>query len=195
MRLLWRSLSSSSVVYLSASSSSSSRPSRYVNTVRGVSIAPVEQAPAPEFDVWEEISRLEGVRSRLRVSRNLREKLRVLDADPRVNEFFGGRGKGILKLLSRLDSSQIFLLKCLVAAGQGHVLVSDMDVEGEPVTTQGSALKSAFYVLADMIENWNSDWNGADGGKCGIGTEALNGLLLALEEIEKFYNCIGGIIG
>ncbi|CAA6654719.1 unnamed protein product [Spirodela intermedia] len=148
--------------------------SRSVKTVRGVSIAPVEQAPAPEFDVWEEISRLEGVRSRLRASRNLREKLRVLDADPR----------GIFELLSRLDSSQIFLLKCLVAAGQCHVLVSDID-----------RIKGAFYVLADMIENWNSDWNGSDEGKCGIGTEALNGLLLTLEEIEKFYNCIGGIIG
>ena len=160
-----------------------------------VSIAPVEQAPAPEFDVWEEISRLEGLCSRLKVSKSLRDKLRVLDADSRVEDFFGGKGRGILKVSSRLDRGQILLLKCLVAAGQGHVLLTDMDGERNAVTVEGSALKNALYVLADMIDNWNSELSGNDEGINGIGTIALNRLLSTLQEIEQFYDCVGGIIG
>uniref|UniRef100_A0A1D1XVY6 UDP-sugar pyrophospharylase n=1 Tax=Anthurium amnicola TaxID=1678845 RepID=A0A1D1XVY6_9ARAE len=163
--------------------------------VRRVSTAPVEQAPAPDFDFSEEIARLEALRSRIQASKSLREKLLVLDADPRVNGFFGCRRRGVSRVLSRLDLSELFLLKCLVAAGQGHVLGSEMDVDGGDARAEGSALKNAFYVLAEMIESWSSDGNGVGGGNNGVGIAALQGLLGTLREIEQFYDCVGGIIG
>ncbi|XP_078435521.1 UDP-glucose pyrophosphorylase 3 [Wolffia australiana] len=187
----WRSLSWSSVIQVS----SVARHSRALRTVVKVSIAPLEQAPAPEFDVWEEISRLEGICSRLRSSKSLRDKIRVLDDDPRVKELFGDGGRRCSKLLSGLDSSQAFLVKCLVAAGQAHVLFSDVGGEMNVVTSHGNALKNALYVLADMIENWNSDLNGGGEYLNGVGNMALNGLLSMLEEVDHFYSSIGGIIG
>ncbi|MQL69230.1 hypothetical protein Taro_001480 [Colocasia esculenta] len=190
--LLWRHPSSTPLLHSPSPSFCSSSSYGFV---RRVSTVPVEQAPAPDFDVWEEIARLEALRSRLQAAKGLREKLRVLDADPRVSGFFGVRRKWICKVLPRIGLSEVFLLKCVVAAGQGHVLVSEMEGDGWEVRTEGSALKSAFYVLAEMVENWGSDGNGIGGANDRVGIVALNGLLKTLGEIEQFYDCIGGIVG
>lgn len=62
-----------------------------------------------------------------------------------------------------------------------------------------SAVKSALYALAEMIENLDS-YNGNAGAGLGMALEdheirELNKLLETLAEIERFYDCIGGIIG
>jgi len=60
-------------------------------------------------------------------------------------------------------------------------------------------VKSALYAIAEMIENLNSfDGNGGVGSGMALGDYEiieLNKLLQTLEEIERFYDCIGGIIG
>lgn len=92
------------------------------------------------------------------------------------------------------------MLKCLVAAGQEHVLCLEetMPEMGSSVTGSGS-VKSAFYALAKMIEKMDSG-NGNSGGGFGMGLEdheirELNKLLETLAQIERFYDCIGGVIG
>ncbi|KAH7656760.1 UTP--glucose-1-phosphate uridylyltransferase protein [Dioscorea alata] len=159
-----------------------------------VSTAPVEQALAPCLDFIEEISRLDSLRSRLRAARSLSDKHRVLDSDDRVKGFFKslGRSRWFSRVLSSLEPWEVLLIKCLVAAGQGHVLGVEFDYE--EVRTDGSALKSSLYALADMVEKWSLDGNVTVDDR-DVDVELLKRLLNNLDEIERFYDCIGGIIG
>ncbi|CAN0909794.1 UTP--glucose-1-phosphate uridylyltransferase 3, chloroplastic, partial [Linum grandiflorum] len=168
-----------------------------------VSTATVECSPsAPDdFDFHQEISRLRSLRSRLADCRNLRGKLLVLQGDSRVKRFFECRGNRVMELLD-LDAEDLFLLKCLVAAGQEHVFGLDSEAMVEAGRGKTS-LKTALYSLAEMIEKFDlghsgkrpSEYNGVvhDVGKKEV--EDLKLLLKNLKEIEKFYDCIGGIIG
>lgn len=107
-------------------------------------------------------------------------------------------------MLGELEALEVYLLKCLVAAGQGHVLGSELDWGGGGGgrdRVEGSALRSALYTLADLVEKWSLHGHASgivdDGvGGLGIGEmELLRKLLKILGEIEQFYDCIGGIIG
>lgn len=102
----------------------------------------------------------------------------------------------------KLGDYELFLLKCVVAAGQEHVLasISESVVEGDFESARG-LLKSALYGLVEMIEKW--DVEGGE-GVVGVRVEeevegkevgALRKLLKTLGEMERFYDCIGGIIG
>lgn len=84
-----------------------------------------------------------------------------------MREFFSTRATGASRVLASLEvgCSELFLLKCLVAAGQEHVLRSE-------------SLESGFGVFY-------ADEFGQELGK----------LIRTLGEIERFYDCIGGIIG
>ncbi|XP_059457086.1 UTP--glucose-1-phosphate uridylyltransferase 3, chloroplastic isoform X2 [Corylus avellana] len=193
-----------------SSSPSLSSPSH--SHVTSVSIAPVEYAPpAPEFDFHREIARLKSLRSKLSDSTSLREKHAVVDRDARVKRFFDSIKKGgfsrVLLASLNLDSYELFLVKCLVAAGQEHVL--GFGFEFEPLESElesaRSSLKSTFYALVEMIEKLDVDGGGGNGNgrlgkKSGFGLEdeeigEFKKLLKTLGEIEQFYNCIGGIIG
>lgn len=129
----------------------------------------------------------------------MNEKLLVLDADSRVRVFFAARSGGISKVLAFLEPAEVFLLKCLVAAGQGHVLGSELDSSGGGHRVEGSDLKSAFFALAGLIEkrDLNGEW--VDGDRIGDGgvgdIEPLKKLLKTLSGVEQFHDCIGGIIG
>lgn len=84
-----------------------------------------------------------------------------------MSEFFSPRAIGFPRVLASLGlgQSEVFLLKCLVAAGQEHVLRSE-------------SIESGFGVFyADEF------------------VEELRKLIRMLTEIEWFYDCIGGIIG
>lgn len=157
-----------------------------------VSTAPVEQAPAPDFGFDGEIARLNDALSRLRGANSLKDKIEVLDAEPMVREFFG-RGNG--RMMSKLTPFEIFLLKCLVVAGQEHVLGFDFDW-GKRFES-GSELRRAFYALGNMIEGWSVDnGNGTQTADADVAEmDMLKKLLKLLGEMEQFYNCIGGIIG
>jgi UTP---glucose-1-phosphate uridylyltransferase len=122
----------------------------------------------------------------------LKEKARVLDSDSKVKEFFGD-GNG--RTMSKLEAFEVFLLKCLVVAGQEHVLGFEFDW-GRKIEA-GSELRKAFYALGNMIENWSSH-NGGGTHTEDIDTadmKMLKWLLKLLGEMEQFYDCIGGIIG
>lgn len=164
---------------------------------------PVEYAPsAPDFDFHQELSRLKTLRSRVADSNSLRAKLRVIEGDPRVKRFFNSSSNGFFMVFASLNLTpyEFFLFKCLVAAGQEHVLGWGFEFVQSEMESVRSSVKSALYALVSMIEKL--DVNGEGSGEK-IGGVALNDedfkdlkkLLKNLGEIEQFYNCIGGIIG
>ncbi|KZV39269.1 hypothetical protein F511_14570 [Dorcoceras hygrometricum] len=157
-------------------------------SVTCVSTVPVEYAPpAPDSDWQKEIARLKALRKDLAGCRTLGEKLKVVSSESKVEFFFKSRGTKFVGL-SRF---QLYLLKCVVAAGQEHVL-SEFGGECE---LELSYVRKALYSLAERIENW--DGNGGGKGESLKEKErgALESLLRMLGEVEQFYDCIGGIIG
>lgn len=128
----------------------------------------------------------------------------MIDRDSRVKQFFNSRRNWFCRVFPALNLElyECFLLKCLVAAGQEHVLSLGIEsVEGEFETARG-VVKHALYSLVDMIEKLDVNGNGG-GESYGKGETVmeeeefrdLKKLLMDLGEIEKFYDCIGGIIG
>ncbi|KAK0592486.1 hypothetical protein LWI29_020045 [Acer saccharum] len=189
----------------SLSSSSSSSSSAQERSCR-VSTAPVEYAPpAPDYNFHQEISRLKSLRSKLAASESLDRKLSVVDGDSRVRRFFNSCDNSFARVLGSLDldSFQLFLVKCLIAAGQEQVLNLGTEFAESEVKSARSELKSALYALVEMIEKWDVGGGGGGGHshhQNGVVLENeqvkdLNKLLKSLAEIEKFYDCIGGIIG
>lgn len=88
-------------------------------------------------------------------------------------------------------------MKCLVAAGQEHVL--GLEFELSEFKAARSDIKSALYALVEMIEKLDigSKRSGSNTG-FGLKSEEVGDfekLLKTLGEIEQFYDCIGGIIG
>ncbi|MFS7958244.1 putative UTP--glucose-1-phosphate uridylyltransferase [Helianthus anomalus] len=189
--------------YLSSVPPSPSSPSNRRRTL--VSTVPVEYVPPPpDFDFGEELTRLRILRSKLSGSKSLRDKIHVVDSDSKVKRFFksGGYKNGFARVLEAvdLDEYELFLVKCIVAAGQEHVLVSDCDTDGVDGEINGefvsarSSLKSALYSLVEMIEKWDGSEDREVRVKK-IDAVALNSLLKTLKDVEEFYDCIGGIIG
>ncbi|XP_034705188.1 UTP--glucose-1-phosphate uridylyltransferase 3, chloroplastic isoform X5 [Vitis riparia] len=185
---------------LSLSSVSSSSAALCCRSPR-VSTAPVEyESQEGEFDFEGEIARLQSLRSAIGNAKSVEEKLAVVDGDSRVKRFFCSGKSGVSRVLGSVscDSYELFLVKCLVAAGQEHVLSSGLGLlEGE-FESERSALRSVFYGLVEMIEKWEVSGAEGLGKKNGVADEeigALKKLLKTLREIEQFYDCIGGIIG
>ncbi|KAE8726771.1 hypothetical protein F3Y22_tig00006230pilonHSYRG00017 [Hibiscus syriacus] len=161
-----------------------------------VSTAPLEYTPpAPDSnDFHQEISRLKTLRLKLSNSKTLQQKLKVLDSDDKVRNSL--KTQGCKRFLSSLGLSlnDLFLVRCLVAAGQDHVL--DMGF-GFQENSLKSPVKTALYSLVQMIEKWDSG-NGRNGNGSVLvhdETEDFKNLLKVLGQIEEFYDCIGGIIG
>ncbi|KAJ6836989.1 UTP--glucose-1-phosphate uridylyltransferase 3, chloroplastic [Iris pallida] len=180
---------------ISSSFSTSSTSSEFKKQKLSTSHTELHQSP-PELDFRGEVSRLRSLLSRIQQVDSLEEKVSVLDSDSRVRGLLKGR---VSRILSSLELPEAFLLKCMVAAGQGHVLGDNEKVIVES-TGSGSALKKAFCILGDMVEKWSLNGNGGGdhGGLGGLGIggkEELRNLLKTLGQMEKFYDCIGGIIG
>ncbi|KAL5710087.1 UTP--glucose-1-phosphate uridylyltransferase 3 [Ranunculus cassubicifolius] len=150
-----------------------------------VSIAEVEYAPIPEFDINREISRLQTLLTKLSNSSDLQQKLKLIGNESSVKKFFA---KSRVLRLVKLEAYELYLLKSLVAAGQEHVLNSEFEFESK----KGN-LRSVFYGLADMIENW--DRIGSEEKDDDEVVKPLRKLLRILRDVEQFYDCIGGIIG
>ncbi|XAR71908.1 UTP--glucose-1-phosphate uridylyltransferase [Bertholletia excelsa] len=186
---------------LSSPSPSSAPP--YCRVTR-VSTAPIGYAPpAPDFDFHGEITRLRALRSELSVADSLSDKLRVIDSDSRVQRFFGANRNGASRVLESLNLADcdLFLLKCVIAVGQEHVLGTFSEcVNGSEFESARGSLKGALYALIEIIEKWDSS-SGEEGGihvderLKGEEIGALRTLLKTLREMEEFYDCIGGIIG
>ncbi|KAJ0044774.1 hypothetical protein Pint_06554 [Pistacia integerrima] len=189
-------------------SSSSSQHQQSCSSITHVSTAPVEYAPpAPDFNFHQEISRLRKLLSQLSVSKSLKQKISVLDADSRVKQLFNSSNNHnyLARVLGSLtlDSYQLFLIKCLIAAGQEHVLNLGGEFVESEVKSGRNDMKSALYALVEMIERWDVNPTHQNVGfvvRNGFVLENekvkdLNKLLKSLEEIEQFYDCIGGIIG
>ncbi|KAI4372911.1 hypothetical protein MLD38_011092 [Melastoma candidum] len=186
----------------SLSSLSSSYPSQLL--LSRVLTAPAEcsSPSSPEFDLRVELSRLRTLRDSLSPSppRSLSDKLRLIRQDPRVRSFFADYGEAAFRALRKAGMAKqedVYLVHCLVACGQEHVLGS-FGVGNEGAR---GAVKAALYSLVGMIERLDVSNNG------GVGTKAreelekeaevggLRRLLKVLREVESFYDCVGGIIG
>ncbi|KAA0055012.1 UTP--glucose-1-phosphate uridylyltransferase 3 [Cucumis melo var. makuwa] len=196
------SLTSSSFSFSSSSSYASSRSLH----IPRVSTAPVDYAPpAPDYDFQQEILRLRALSTKLSKKKTIKEKLKLIDRDSRVKRFFNSRRNWFSRVSPHLnlDSYDFFLLKCLVAAGQEHVLSLGIEsVESDFETARG-VVKHAFFSLVEVIEKFDLNGNGGgirefEEGQMVLDKEELRDLkklLVNLGEIEKFYDCIGGIIG
>ncbi|XP_051121257.1 UTP--glucose-1-phosphate uridylyltransferase 3, chloroplastic [Andrographis paniculata] len=160
--------------------------------VTRVSTALVEYAaPPPDFDFEKEIARLRGLKETLAGCGTLAEKLRAVDSDFRVKSFFKSRGNDFVGV--GLSDHDMYLLKCVVAAGQAHVLGEfGEELENGDSELGRSSIRAAFYALAEMIENGESS---TSQGLKDRDRDALRSLAKMLGEVERFYDCIGGIIG
>ncbi|XP_022746788.1 UTP--glucose-1-phosphate uridylyltransferase 3, chloroplastic-like isoform X5 [Durio zibethinus] len=202
---LFHSFPSLSSPSFSLSLSSSPSPSTS-STITRVSTVPLEYVPpAPDSNNFQqEISRLKTLRLKLSTSKTLKQKLKVLNSDSKVKHFLNTKGfERVLGSLG-LGLNELFLVKCLVAAGQDHVF--DMGFGEREEDGLRSSVKTALYALVEMIEKWDVN-NGGSGGKEGFAKSQkgsvlvdeesgdLKKLLKILGEIEEFYDCIGGIIG
>jgi UTP---glucose-1-phosphate uridylyltransferase len=106
--------------------------------------------------------------------------------------------------LGVLEPREVLLLKCLVAAGQEHVLGHELDWYGgdgghhehhhRNGVSGGSALRDALYSLAGLVGKWTSEGVVAAKERKEE-MEVLPRLLKFLDNVEEFYDCIGGIIG
>ncbi|XP_010536381.1 PREDICTED: UTP--glucose-1-phosphate uridylyltransferase 3, chloroplastic-like [Tarenaya hassleriana] len=203
------SLSSSSAFStLSLFSEFPYRERRCSYQVTRVSTAPVEYAtptPPESDDFLSEIARLKSLRSKLAVSRELHQKDAVIDADSRVRRFFTENRGGFAEVLGSigLNLREMFLAKCLVAAGQEHALSLGYEEafgEAEEYSVR-SSVKNALYALVEMIERFDINSNGVEARReHGVVLSAeevgrLRKFLKFLEDVEQFYDCIGGIIG
>lgn len=188
------SSSSSSSSYLLSQQRTISPPCTGITRVTTV---PVDYVPStPDFNFLQEIARLKTLKSQLYNTSSLQERLQIIDSDSRVRLFFNASRNLFPRFLDslNLDEYQVYLLKCLVAAGQEHVLGGHFESEFDSKSTS-SSLKSALYALAEMIEKWD---HSAESEKLNLrenDIEALRSLLKTLGEVEQFYNCIGGVIG
>ncbi|CAN7095147.1 unnamed protein product [Brassica rapa subsp. narinosa] len=187
----------------------SSFPSQQCNhQARRVSTVPVEYStptPPESDDFSSEIDRLKSLLTKLDVSNDLRRKEAVIDSDSRVRRFFGENRGGLSKVLGSLglDSREMFLVKCVIAAGQEHALCVGYEEtfeeeEEEEEYTVRSSVKTALYALVEMIERFDVNSSGYKDRSRVLEAENVahfRKFLTFLGEIEQFYDCIGGIIG
>ncbi|XP_057523230.1 UTP--glucose-1-phosphate uridylyltransferase 3, chloroplastic [Amaranthus tricolor] len=190
------------LVSLSSLNSISCSNSNSNSQITRVSTAPVEFAsPAPEFDFYKEIARLRSLKLKLSKAESVKLKNRIIDRDSRVKRFFNSSKNEFSRVLEsvELDEFEMYLIKCVVAVRQEHVI--SYGVEDEGSNSSRSSLKSALFSLAEMIESWDMASAGSGNAKIGMSklmedeVKALKKLLKTLAELEMFYNCIGGIIG
>ncbi|XP_057847616.2 UTP--glucose-1-phosphate uridylyltransferase 3, chloroplastic isoform X2 [Cryptomeria japonica] len=198
---------------------------RRLIAIKAVSIidAPV-QSSSPLSNLEQELRDLKIVQAKLRAAKTERDKIEIINRQRRVTSFL--ERKEQLKDLfdfEKLGERQFYLLKCLVAIGQEHVLFIEqswLDLKQGPENggqvRSSSPLKNALYVLLSMIDNWEKTGNYAKNhmflnlktGENSVKTvhaknktwkeeisHALDGLLTTLEDVETFYDCIGGIVG
>lgn len=139
---------------------------------------PVEESGS--LDTWrldDEIRDLKNLMRNLQSAPSIGDKTSILDSNRRVRALFGGYGRSgiyvnpVVDLAMQVFSAKdLFLLKCMVASGQDHVLdiPSDSlaaffdsykvdqshvsDLQDQP---SGNPVKDAFSMLANLIIGWD----------------------------------------
>ncbi|CAI5474611.1 unnamed protein product [Closterium sp. Yama58-4] len=125
--------------------------------------------------------RLHDLLQQLSAAQTLDEKDAILSTDPRVRAVFPQQGSSLGKfvkpaVLMAMDccsQEEIYLLKCLVASGQEHLLDTPVawaegwdsirekahyqgSAKAESVGGGGGGVKEAFSMLASMIDGWDA---------------------------------------
>lgn len=156
--------------------STSSRHMRHA-----LSTAPVARSTEDTegLDLWRlegELKDLKNLMRALKSTSNLNEKNTIVDTNRRVRALFGGYGRSgiyvnpVVELAMQvLTAKEQFLLKCMVASGQDHIL----DVPSDSLAalfdhqkeehshevhehTSGNPVKDAFSMLASFIKSWDT---------------------------------------
>ncbi|GFP89134.1 probable serine/threonine-protein phosphatase 2a regulatory subunit b'' subunit ton2 [Phtheirospermum japonicum] len=118
----------------------------------------------------------------------------MIGSESRVKSFFKSTGCDFAG--ESLSEYEVYLMKCVVAAGQEHVLGEfGRGLDNREIEMGRSSIKNELYALAEMIEKWDANGGGRNEGFGNEEKETLRSLLKILGEVEEFYDCIGGIIG
>jgi len=146
-----------------------------------LSTAPVAR-PTEEtgsLDSWRldgELRDLKNLMRSLQSASSFGEKISILDSNRRVWALFGGYGRSgiyvnpVVELAMQvLSVRDLFLLKCMVASGQDHVLDIPSDSLAALFDSQkvdqshdsqeqpsGNPVKDAFSMLANFIKSWDA---------------------------------------
>ncbi|KAI5055644.1 hypothetical protein GOP47_0029165 [Adiantum capillus-veneris] len=187
------------------------RQNRSLSVSAAVAIAPRTAFDEEEITPW----RLDGIlhdtqslREALADTKSLEQKLQILDQNSRVKAAFGkgrlGCNTTISFALETASDYEVYLLKCLVAAGQEHVLhapsqwlnqlenapQNDLDLQVD--LGMNGSLKRDHHLERRNLKAGSSQTTSNGVGAMG---SMLKGLIQTLHRIELFYNSIGGIIG
>lgn len=149
-----------------------------------LSTAPVAR-PTEEtgsFDIWRldgEIRELRNLMRSIQSASSFGEKMSILDSNRRVRSLFGGYRRSGLYIspvvelaMQVLSVKELYLLKCMVASGQDHILELPSDslaalfdsqkVDQSHVSSDsqeqpsGNPVKEAFLMLANFIKSWDT---------------------------------------
>ncbi|MCO5573851.1 hypothetical protein L7F22_027626 [Adiantum nelumboides] len=160
--------------------------------------AAVATAPRTSFDEEEVIPwHLDGIlhdiqalREALADTKSLEQKLHILDQNPRVKAVFDKRRlhcNAIISLALEIASDyEVYLLKCLVAAGQEHVLCAP----SQWISQLGKALQNALVSQANLGMNGSIKIDPLlerNYSKSGTGQPTSNGIAYGLTQntLEK----------
>jgi hypothetical protein len=137
---------------------------------------PVEETGS--LDTWrldDEIEDLRNLMRSLQSALTFEEKSSIVDSNRRVRALFGGYGRSGIYVnpvvdlaMQVLSVKDLFLLKCMVASGQDHVLDIPSDSlaaffdshkvdQSQDLQDQssGNPVKDAFSMLANLIKGWD----------------------------------------
>lgn len=170
----------------------------------------VQQVPRWRLD--GDIARLRNLQKELQSSRSLKERIAAVDRCPEVQAIFGTAQSPLAMFcLRELSEYDKYLIKCLVASGQEHVMDWTQPISQEQIVTGTDLLKGTFHLMGQLIQvcndvkslqTWPSGIAGLNmlaSNKRGREQEefrlSLKGFLQVLDAMEKFYDCIGGIVG
>ena len=124
----------------------------------GAVLVPEQSPPLQARELEGEIQRLRALQERIRVAVSLEEKQKVLEKDPEVQRIW----QALREKVECEDANQRFLLSCMIAAGQGHLLESvhllkesgetnGVHFEAQDRESERAPYLEAFHMLADVV--------------------------------------------
>ncbi|XP_024518512.1 UTP--glucose-1-phosphate uridylyltransferase 3, chloroplastic [Selaginella moellendorffii] len=187
----------------------------------------------------EELERLTDLKARLKACKSLRERCLLVGSLPRVQAVFSFQqgslcNEVVAVAMRKLGDYELYLLKCLVAIGQGHIL--GLGDEGGGVAddhrkilngcnglggmsfvngSEKSVLMGTLQLMTQLIESFE-DAKSSELIQWPLSLDVtaelqrkrrrgepderevllkLKSFVRVLDSLERFYDCIGGIVG
>jgi hypothetical protein len=173
------------------------------------------------FEQWrleKELQSLKDLNKQLQEASNLEERMTVIDrSNKHVHSMFGRFSYSgtfvnpvIALAMQVLEKSDLYLLKCMVASGQEHVLDAPSDMLSTLAGARADKVKddAKFELSSDDCslaspakKKMDQEEVMQNGHVSNAGTiiesitQSLQSLVRMLERMDRFYDSIGGIIG